>query len=263
MITIDLEAGDTSQVAAYLRAETERVVLRRRLASLERTTRSFEDLAVVGRLTAGILHEVRNALDGARRFVRLASRTDIPEPERRSSLASGLQAIERTVEILGTTLAFSQGAVVKEEPRPLGEVVDEAVQLTEDSRGGAALQLEIAPRSIRIPGSLLQVLINLLRNAYRACQGRGSVQLKARAVAGELHIIVEDDGLGFEPSLSEKIFEAFYRADPHGPGTGLGLTLSRKLVERHQGRLKAHSNGQGRGARFTVILPHPESDHGR
>jgi signal transduction histidine kinase len=108
------------------------------------------------------------------------------------------------------------------------------------------------------------VLRNLLHNALRAAEG-GRVMLTAEATAGEATLRVADDGVGFPPELGQKIFGKFYRLDDERhagrSGTGLGLYLVRRLVELDGGTVRAHSDGPGKGAVFTVHWPLAPHEH--
>lgn len=240
--------------AARIRRAVEVATLRRDAAGWERTAKTFEDLAVLGRLSAGILHEVANALDSGRRWVRMSLREGASDDDRRRWTASAGEALDRAAAVLRTSMDFARGAAVRDPPRALAAIVDEALRLTEDVRGGTGTRLALEPISGEVPGALLQVVVNLLRNAYRACAGTGEVRIVARKEVAALRLTVEDDGAGFDPDTAARLFEPFFRS-AGGPGTGLGLTISRRILERSGGTLSAHSDGPGRGARFTAVLP--------
>jgi histidine kinase len=104
---------------------------------------------------------------------------------------------------------------------------------------------------------MVQVLTNLIGNALAYTPGGGTVTVNAHATAGEVRIAVTDTGRGLLPQDLERIFERFYRADPHdhSGGTGIGLTISRAIARAHGGRLTATSPGPGRGATFELVVP--------
>jgi CheY-like chemotaxis protein len=103
------------------------------------------------------------------------------------------------------------------------------------------------------------VVSNLLNNASKYTGEGGRIELAASAEAGEARIIVRDNGAGIEPQLLHKVFDLFVQGeralDRGQGGLGIGLTLVKRLVELHQGRVQAASDGPGRGATFTVTLP--------
>jgi signal transduction histidine kinase len=106
---------------------------------------------------------------------------------------------------------------------------------------------------------LSQVFANLLSNAIKCSELGGVVTLTADRDGSEAVVRVRDEGHGIEPEMLERIFEPFVQSGPSREaglgGLGIGLTLARRLVEMHGGRLVARSEGLGRGAEFTVTLP--------
>jgi signal transduction histidine kinase len=109
------------------------------------------------------------------------------------------------------------------------------------------------------PVRLEQVLANLLLNASRYTPAGGRIAVRACLEAGEVAIIVEDDGQGMSPELVERLFEPFVQGQPCGSspdgGLGLGLSLVRGILALHGGRVEARSEGPGRGSTFLMWLP--------
>jgi signal transduction histidine kinase len=100
---------------------------------------------------------------------------------------------------------------------------------------------------------LTQVLVNLLNNARQACPRGGKVYVRTRLDNGTVHVEVDDEGPGIPEELRERVFEPFFTTKPDGQGTGLGLSVSRQIVERFGGSLN-HEPRVPRGSRFTVTL---------
>ena len=127
-----------------------------------------------------------------------------------------------------------------------------AVSLVVDAaRGLPAVQAD--------PGRMAQVLGNLVDNALRHTRSGGEVRLAARAVGAGVELSISDNGEGISSEHLPHVFERFYRVDTardrvHG-GSGIGLAITKALVEAHGGTVRAHSEGVGRGARFVVTLP--------
>jgi signal transduction histidine kinase len=118
------------------------------------------------------------------------------------------------------------------------------------------------PKVAADPDRIGEVLANLLTNALRHTPPGGRVEVTATTIPdGHVRISVTDTGEGIPPELLERIFERFYRVDPsrtHTPdagGSGIGLTITRAIVQAHGGQIRAHSQGPGHGARFTITLP--------
>jgi signal transduction histidine kinase len=102
------------------------------------------------------------------------------------------------------------------------------------------------------------VVGNLLGNALRHTPPAGRVRVTARQRGNQIELSVADNGEGIPPELLDRVFERFFRVDAartHNGGSGLGLTITRAIVEAHGGRIWAESAGPGRGARFVVRLP--------
>jgi two-component system, OmpR family, sensor histidine kinase BaeS len=148
-----------------------------------------------------------------------------------------------------------------------GKLVTAAVQAAQAAYAAkdVTLSARVGPRLPKVaadPDRVGEVLANLLGNALRHTPPGGRVEVSASTAAdGRVRIVVADTGEGIPPELLERIFERFYRADParahtpDGGGSGIGLTITRAIVQAHGGRIHAESHGPGRGARFVVTLP--------
>lgn len=130
---------------------------------------------------------------------------------------------------------------------------DKDVALITDTAEGAGGVVEVDPNRIG------QVLGNLLTNALRHTPAGGQVTLRARSESDEVAIIVSDTGEGLLPSQLPHVFERFYRGDTardrDRSGSGIGLTISKAIIDAHGGTITAHSDGPGQGATFEILLP--------
>jgi histidine kinase len=109
---------------------------------------------------------------------------------------------------------------------------------------------------------LAQVFTNIVGNALEHTPEGGSVRIEARRHGDTAEVRVADTGRGIPPEMIDLVFERFFRADRTRPGTGIGLTIARRIVRLHGGFMTAESEGPGRGATFTVSIPlggHPVS----
>lgn len=247
----DLDSGGVEK----LRYQLELIRLRREVASACRQVQDLEELALVGRLTAAVLHEVNNGLDATRRFLRLARREGEDQDPIQTAVTMAGQTVDRTIEIMQSTLDLARLAARHDPLRPLGEVVREATSFIPERGSTCRFKVTLEDEAVSVPASVIQVLINLIRNAERATGGQGVISIESRKTDHQLRVLVKDDGCGFAPEQSERIFEPFFRARHDSPGTGLGLTLSRSIIERAGGRLTGGSEGVGRGATFCMELP--------
>lgn len=220
-----------------------------------------ERLAVAGEIAAGVVHTVNNPLDGVRRALDLAGRNldDRPRVERMLALAS--EGTERIMEVTRTLLGFAR-AEASTSPRPVAprSIIEGAVDLVRLRAQARGVALEVdAPATLPDiwidPQSMKEVLVNLLLNAVDACEGGGHVSVSAReAGAGVVEIITRDDGVGIERDALGRVFQPFFTTKEVGRGTGLGLSVARRIVEVHGGEIDVVSR-PGEGAAFRVRLP--------
>ena len=224
------------------------------LASAQRALLDRERLAAVGRLAAGVAHEVNNPAGVILGRVSLL----LDEPgELPAALVDDLRVVERQArrirEITASLLALGRPATGERVAADLAEVGQAALDLVrrEAESAGVSLVAQFSPSVVSCdPAAIEQVAYNLLRNAVQAAPG-GTVRLTVQA--GRLS--VEDTGPGLSSEVLPKIFDPFFTTKPLGGGTGLGLAVAHGIVADHNGRIYAE-NRDGGGGRFVVELPH-------
>jgi signal transduction histidine kinase/ActR/RegA family two-component response regulator len=217
---------------------------------------------------AMLSHELRNPLAPIRNAVEVIRRLAPPDPKltmARDVVDRQVALLARLVEELLDVSRISQGKIaLKREPVDLGRIIAHAVETSRpliDARGQAlAVALPAAPVWLSADfARMSQVVANLLNNASKYTGEGGRIEITASAGKGEATIVVRDNGAGIEPQLLEKVFDLFVQGeralDRGQGGLGIGLTLVKRLIELHQGRVTAASDGPGRGATFTVTLP--------
>jgi len=217
---------------------------------------------------AMLSHELRNPLAPIRNAVEVIRRVAPPD----ATLTMARDVIDRQARLLARLVdelldvsRISQGKIVlKKEPVELAKVLVQSLEIVRPlvEVRGQRLSVEITPRPVWLSGDaarLAQVFSNLLNNACKYTPEGGRIRLSASAEDGEARITVEDDGTGIDPELLPRVFELFVQGerglDRAAGGLGIGLTLVKRLVELHHGRVDAHSPGAGRGSTFTVRLP--------
>jgi signal transduction histidine kinase len=261
--------------------------LRRARAGLDRAER----LAAVGRLAAGVSHEVGNPIAALLAFLDLVGRDPGLGPASREHLARAAQQGERVRRILGQLLDFSKPARGVPAWVDLAEAGRETLDLVRAQRRYAGVSFRVvaepgAPRAWADPGAVGQILLNLVLNAADAVGEGGSprVELRVRGTAlvpragegvGAAHArrtpdavecLVCDAGPGIAEEDRERIFDPFFTTKPPGRGTGLGLANSLRLAEEQGGALELGAAPEGLRTAFVLRLPctapEPATGHG-
>ncbi len=239
---------------------------------IERSRRAEESLQEAGRrkdeFLAMLSHELRNPLAPIRSAVEVMHRAAPAE----GALAMARDVVDRQVahlvrlvdELLDVS-RISQGKIVlTKEPVELAEVVRHGIEtergLIESRRQRLVVELPAAP--VWLFGDfvrLAQVLSNLLNNATKYTQENGLIEILAGANEGEATIRVRDNGAGIEPRLLSQVFDLFVQGerslDRAQGGLGVGLTVVRRIVELHEGRVEVLSAGVGAGTEVRIVLP--------
>jgi len=154
-------------------------------------------------------------------------------------------------------LAFSRSASGSAEPMPIRDILVEASEAAGGAaeRRGVAVRVDCAPDLPALKSSILfHVVLNLVKNAIEAIDGTGEVCVAGRCRDSALVIEVTDTGPGIPEESLSRLFEPFYTRKAGGQGTGLGLVISKDLVEKQGGTIAASNRPEG-GARFTITIP--------
>jgi two-component system, NtrC family, sensor kinase len=224
------------------------------LARQQQALLRAERLAAVGRVSAQVAHEVRNPLSSIGLNVELLQ--DALEPARFPSAADAeevrtlLQAVTREVDRLTETteryLRLARSPVPALAAEDLNAIVDGVLDFCagELDRAGVRVERRLAPLlppALVDEAQLRQVLLNLVRNAREAMEGGGTLRLSTASEEGTIHVRVEDTGPGISDEAQGKLFDPLFTTKPHG--TGLGLALSRQILEAHGGGLTCERTG--------------------
>ncbi|WP_437306065.1 ATP-binding protein [Sorangium sp. So ce388] len=268
LMTGRLRADEESLRAKIAEVERYAADLKR---AQERLVRS-ERLASVGRLSAGLAHEIGNPIAAILGLQELLLAGGLTPAEERDFVDRMKRETERIHRILRDLLDFArpaaggagEAAEAGEEPSgSVAEAIDDVVSLVAPQKAfrGVELGRDVAPDVPRVPlshGRLVQVLLNLLLNAADAVpRARGDARVAVRAsrgADGAARIEVEDNGPGIAEAVRDTLFEPFITTKQVGEGTGLGLAVCRGLVEAAGGSIGVE-RGEGGGARFVVLLP--------
>jgi signal transduction histidine kinase len=220
----------------------------------------LERLGTIGRLSSGVTHELKNVMVALRSVEAEIAQSPGPS-DVREVVTLGLGAVDNLLRTLQTLHDFARTGSLKLEREKVdpAAVVRDALAISRVDtlfklrRVRAELAPDLPPIDVDRQ-KLTQVLVNLVRNALHATENGAAVQVLARRRgAGEVELVVEDDGPGIAPELRDRLFEPFVSSKGK-QGLGMGLYMARLIVESHQGRITVGTGGLG-GARFEVVLP--------
>ena len=234
---------------------------------MEQQMIAADRLAALGTLSAGTAHEINNPLaiinDSAGWLKSRTAKDPSLSAELRRDIDLALDKIESSVKrarrITHQLLSFSRQSDASIKEFNLSELAVEVVELTRkiasDNRAELTAACEMSDMRIwSDPYQIRQVLINLVTNGLQAVAPGGIVKLLISGDDTEAVAIVRDNGPGIPPENLDRIFEPFFTTKPPGEGTGLGLSVSRGIVEKLGGRIEVQSR-LGNGAVFKVMLP--------
>ncbi len=264
-------AATFNEMAGQLRED--RASLQQRLEELEHTTAELTNaqeqiirsarLAAVGRLSAGVAHEIGNPLAAIRGLLDLMQLGDLDRDEEREFVSRIQRETERIHHTIRDLLDFSRNDAIPdgriESSADLAEVVSDTIKLIDRQSRFRDIDLAVAleedlPRVRGDHERLRQLLLNLLFNAADALGGKGRIEVSARSGGGVVELVVKDDGPGIDREILDQVFDPFVTTKTAGQGTGLGLAVCHTIVERLGGAIEAANREQG-GAAFEVRLP--------
>lgn len=226
---------------------------------LERQIRNAEKLASVGKLAAGVAHEINNPLGGILNCL-YNLRKGTPSPARQEEYWASMEhGVRRVQKIVRQLLDFSQQHEPAFSPADINHIVDQVLTLTTHLFAPNHIRLEVMaghglPHVLVDRHMIEQVLMNLILNAVQAMKNGGVLTLRTSVVEGVCRVDVQDTGSGIPASVLPRVFDPFFTTKSEGEGTGLGLSVTLGIVERHGGKILVESE-VGKGSTFTLCLP--------
>jgi two-component system, NtrC family, sensor kinase len=237
----------------------------RELSGAQEEMLRVERMASIGKLAAVVAHEINNPLAGILTYSKLLqkrlSREAAPNAENIGMLELMESESRRCGDIVKNLMTFARPSSINMEPSDLNAVIDRCVRLVQHQLTlkniELHLQLDSELPAVRCdPGQIEQVILALVMNAIDALPNGGNLSLASRTSPNSdaVELTIRDDGVGMPREVMTKMFEPFFTTKEHGRGLGLGLAISRNIVDRHRGRIEVASE-PGRGTTFTITLP--------
>jgi two-component system NtrC family sensor kinase len=265
-MSLQLRAAHEETVTWAKTLENRVVQKTKELRSAHEHMLRVEKMASMGKMAAVVAHEVNNPLSGILTYAKLLRKwvgTGQVGHEKRDEAMECLELIatesRRCGDLIKNLLSLSRTAPMNVQSTDLHIVIDRCLLLVRHQLelGGIELQQKRAldlPLVPCDPAQIEQVLLALIMNAIDAMPRGGTLWLETQITHDEIEIAVRDNGAGIAPDVLPQIFEPFVTTKDNGRGVGLGLAISRGIMERHNGRIEVQSE-LGRGSTFTVTLP--------
>ncbi len=222
---------------------------------LESVLRREDQLRLMGRMVAGIAHEIKNPLNSIRIMAQALRRMNLPAEETQETTDSIVQELDRLNTLLNSLLMFRGDQPANLRVQPIRPVIERCLSIAAPQ--AAEKQIRLVSQSDGDATSavdadyLQQAVMNLLLNALDAAGERGTVSVETCSQNGRIVIQVADSGPGLSPEEAEKVFEAFYTTKLNG--TGLGLLITKTLIEKMGGSIRYENRRSGTA--FAISLP--------
>jgi len=245
------------------------------IRKLEEQVRRSQHLAALGQMAAGVAHEIRNPLNSIRGFAQLIQEAANQSPTQQEYTQIILEEVDRMNRIVQDLLDFSRQRELTLVPVQINRMLEDLVRDMQADAEKHKSRLELLPSEAVLPGvlgngdKLRQIFRNIILNALQACKTNGHVKISFGVVDSqifdpkektptmpiqrrEVAVAVEDNGVGIDAAVMQRIFDPFFTQKDSG--TGLGLSISQKIVEQHGGRIEVKSEFN-KGSMFAVFLP--------
>lgn len=226
---------------------------------MEEELRRSDRLRSLGELSAGVAHEIRNPLTGIATTAQVLRERLAGDEERRKYLDVILEEIARLDGIIRNLLTFARPVSPRLAEAALGGIVEDTIALVVDRARASGVEVRFdralaEDRCIVDGDQIKQVLLNVMLNGIQACDRGGVVTVRLRQAEDPAFFGIEvaDTGAGVPEEISDKLYNPFFTTRPEG--TGMGLSISRKIVESHGGRIY-HRSAPGTGTSFFIELP--------
>ena len=253
------------------------------LSQVQSTVRYSQKLAALGRLSAGVAHEVKNPLNSMMIHLELlrqkvmarqtspvlattagtGGRTGKPDPDSPPEALAHVDVIAREIrrldEVVQGFLTFSRPEDLKLQPVVLSALFDEIAPIIrpEADRNHVTVSVDCDASHVVSgdPAMLRQAFLNLALNACQAMPEGGTLRMQCKTAARQVQVLVCDTGTGIKPEHLDKIFDLYFTTKPKG--SGIGLSMVYRIVQMHDGEIEIEST-PGKGTTFRILLPRPQ-----
>lgn len=255
------------EITAWTRTLEERVEQKtRELRRAHEQMLQAERMVTIGKMAAVVAHEINNPLAGILTYAKLVKRwieRGIEGPERKKEIDESLDLIavesRRCGDLVKNLLTFSRTSPISLDKADVNAVIGRCTKLVEHRSELSSIQLHV-DTDVALPpvycdaAQIEQVLLALVMNAIDAMPHGGNLWVRSKFLGAEVELTVRDDGMGIPPEVLPKLFEPFTTTKEVGKGVGLGLAISKGIVDRHSGKITVESE-LGKGTTFRIVLP--------
>ncbi len=246
------EKNEVVKIVQYVKDITEK-------RKIEEQMRITEKLAAIGQLSAGLAHEINNPLGGIRLCFNNLMSTNMDEETKKMHIEVINQGLTKIQEIIKQLLDFSKQTELVISPVDINTLIENVLKLTDyliskkDIKVVKNFSYNL-PRIMVDPNKIEQVFLNIVLNAIQAMDGKGGIlKIDTYIKDTKCYISFTDSGPGIPESILKRIFDPFFTTKPVGQGTGLGLSVSKSIIEQHNGRIFVETSSKG--TTFIVELP--------
>lgn len=225
-----------------------------------------ERMAILGELTARVVHELNSPLDGMIRYINLAlNRLDNNQPEKVPEYLRRVKdGLNQWATMLAGLLDYSRDSKMEGQIIEPNKLIDDSIKMLEMSHYADGIEIirqYSHGLSSVLAGNLGSVFSNIIKNAMQATGKGGRITVKTAQDNGQLLVKIADNGKGIPPEVMKDIFKPFFTTKPPGEGTGLGLAICKEIIERRNGTLTVRNLSTG-GCEFEIrVQTHHNEDN--
>ena len=245
----------------FFQDRREKIQMERKLQKTQLQLLQAEKMASLGKLAAGVAHQLNNPLGGITLYAQIMLEEHQLEPEAREDIGRIIDDAERCRNTVRELLEFARQTRQEIRMNDINHALSRTLFLLENQSLFHNIEIvkELAPDLPKVPSDIQQlnhVFMNIILNAAEAMEGRGQLTVQTSVAPGEKEILlrITDTGPGIPKEVLPHIFEPFYTTKEEGKGTGLGLSMAYGIIENHEGGIEARS-APGEGTTFTIRLP--------